>query len=240
MGKNQGSATLEASIIIPLFLFFMLALGQIGMLLMAQAHIYQSLAEAAAHVAGEIYNLDNCDVVLQLLPLQFRKYLGDDFFVDRTVAGGGSGIVIHVTRDQENPKIFYAKADYGVRLSVPVLSTKVLLLHEEIKQKCFLGYSKEEKSEDYVYITPNQEVYHLKRSCSHLSLQISRKSSVGVKVYEPCRFCGKKENDKGAIYIGKEKKTFHYRRDCSGLKRTVIRVKKSEVHGRPACLRCGR
>ena len=53
--KNRGYITIEASFIIPLFLFFMLAMSGIYMILLAEAHIHQSLAAATDYIAKQYY-----------------------------------------------------------------------------------------------------------------------------------------------------------------------------------------
>lgn len=248
--KNQGYITVECSFVVPLFLFFMLSLSGIFMLLMAEAHIHQSLAEAAGCTAQYSYLekklLENSEenvkniVNLAVLTKQFRTYLGDDTYVEKTILNGKNGILLTITEDKENEKIFIAKASYYVKMDIPLLGVLQMPFSSEIKQKAFLGYSKEEKSDVYVYVTPEQSVYHTSRSCTHLSLDIQKKSSGQKGNYAPCGFCGKAVNDEGSIYIARTGNVYHYRKTCSGLKRTVTRVKLEEVVGLSPCSRCGK
>lgn len=241
--KNKGVITVEASLVVPIFLFFMLALFNLFMLLFAEAHIHQALAEAADYVAQYSYlgykkgNMEVLDTVL--LNTQLRKYLGEDFYIERTVKGGKQGILATVKNDSDNPKVFYVKASFMAGMDVPVFGKFYICLTDEIKQKKFVGYSPDEKSDIYVYITPEQSVYHVSRSCTHLSLQFCSQSSKEKGNYTPCHFCGAAGNDSGEIYISRTGSVFHYSRTCSGLKRTVKRVKKKEVGGLSPCSRCG-
>lgn len=248
--RNKGYITVEACFVVPLFLFFMLFISRIFMLLMAEAHIHQSLAEAADYTAQYAYlgkkllnnenkiieNTGNCLVLAE----RFKVCLGDDFYVEEAVANGVNGIVLTVSQDKENKKVLIAKARYPVRIKLPVLGEFRIFLSNEIKQKAFVGYSREEKSEYYVYVTPNQSVYHTKRSCTHLSLRIQKRDSRQKGNYAPCGFCGKSQNDKGNIYISQTGNVYHYRAGCSGLKRTVRRVKIKEAAGLGPCSRCGK
>lgn len=246
--KNRGYITVEASLTVPLFLFFMLSVGSIYMLLMAEAHIHQSLSEAAEYTAqycylekqmlkDEMYSADKL-INTALLVKQFRSFLGDDYYVKRMIVNGENGILLTVKEDSDNPKIFIVSAAYLANISVPVIGQFPIRLSNQIKQKEFIGYSKEEKCDTYVYVTPNQAVYHTKRSCTHLNLSVDEKSNNEKGHYSPCHFCGK-SGDGGVIYVSRTSSVYHLNPDCSGLKRTVSRVKLSEVGGLSKCLRCG-
>lgn len=256
---NHGSAVVESCVVVPLFLFFALAIFYMFRMLMAEAHIHQSLCEAAVYGAQYCYleerlmehsafqaagsdqgmgeNILNTGIIYK----QFREYLGADNRVEQVVAGGRNGILITAVSDQDNPKVFVAKANYMIRLSVPIFGTFLLPRTNEVRQKAYVGYSREEgiEADDlYVYITPNEEVYHVSRSCSHLTRNIREQSGHGG--YAPCSFCCKRENDTGKVYVTENGEAYHDNIHCLGLKRTVIRVKKSSVKGLSVCSRCGR
>lgn len=247
MNRNRGSTTVEACIVVPLFLFFMLAITYMGMMLMADAHIHQSLAEAAIYGAQYCYLEErmlgegSSIVNMAIINSRFRTYLGDDKTVDKIVAGGRNGIIVTAISDTDNRKIFHAKASYVVRIPVPIIGSFQTVRTDEVRQKAFLGYDKSETDTDndtYVYITPNESVYHMSRGCSHLNRKVTTRESHGN--YPPCSFCGKKDNGSGKVYIAENGDVYHYDSHCLGLKRTVMRVKKSSVSGLGPCSICGR
>ncbi|MDO5154362.1 MAG: pilus assembly protein [Eubacteriales bacterium] len=253
--KNRGMITIEACFVVPLFLFFMLSVAGIYMVLLADAHIHQSLAEAAGEVAQYAY-LEDCYrkqskssvqnlVNMAMLNQKFRNYLGEDLFVEKVVKSGKNGIVVTAKQDQKNAKIFVAKARYLICVQVPFLGKKVFYRENEMKQKNFVGYSKEESSgygdeNTYVYVTPEQSVYHTKRSCTHLELTIHSESAHNKSHYVPCHFCARKRGSGNEIYVSKTNNIYHCNRACSGLKRTIMRVKKTEIGGLNVCSRCGK
>lgn len=273
--KNVGSVTVEACLVVPLFLFFMLAMADMFMLFMAEAHIHQSLAEAAGYTAQYAY-LENrlrmhkgnqttdknqteqekpdlkeasqkekgslSDLIHSaILIKKFHEYLGDDFYVEKMIAGGRDGIAVSIKMDTDNSKIFLAEAHYRGIFDVPLLGSMSISLSNQMKQKAFLGYSKEDQEMDsYVYVTPEQSVYHMRRSCTHLSLSIYRAASSQKKNYVPCSFCGKEPDVNGTIYLTRTTNVYHNSAGCSGLKRSVRRVKMSEVRGLAPCSRCGK
>ncbi len=248
--QNRGSVTVEACLVVPLFLFFMLAIADFIMLLFAEAHIHQSLAEAADYTAqyaylekkllGETGNQTRSILNTAVLTKQFYIYLGEDANVEKIIQNGKYGILLSIEVNQENEKVFTARAGYFVNIHIPLLGSYHMKVSDSIKQKAFLGYGREEKIDTYVYITPNQEVYHRHRACSHLSVKVKEISISSKDNYTPCTFCGRDKNAGNKIYVSETGRVFHYRRECSGLKRTVNRVKLNEVKGLGACQRCSR
>lgn len=252
IGKGErGSATVEACIVVPLFLLFLQALIYVIFILFAEAHIHQSLAEAMEIVAQEGYlecrlaessqkDTGAFGALLQSKRLvsEFGSILDEDTHVEHMVIGGKQGIRITLKADEENPKILIGRADYQVGIYLPVFGSFGIRLSNTVRQKAYVGYSKEECVEEYVYVTPNEAVYHTKRSCSHLSLSVRSCSYKNHTGKNPCSFCGNGKGD--VIYVTRTTDTYHLNPDCLGLKRTVIRKKRSEVGYLSPCSRCGR
>jgi hypothetical protein len=174
-----------------------------------------------------------------ILNQQFVKCLGEDETVEKVVSGGKKGIVLFVESAEDSKHCFVAKAKYRIQISVPIFGNFTISLCNQVKQKAFIGYQPMEEIDSYVYITPNQQVYHLTRGCTHLSLDVTTRNSKEFSSYQACQYCGKSKYDKGKMYITRTSKIYHFNRECSGLKRTIYRIKKSEVGGLLACQRCG-
>ena len=255
--KNKGSATIESCIVVPLFLFFMLYNIYIYRLFYVNARIHQCLAEASFYCAERCYLEDKLMSVEEgqesrtdvgalvntgIVYNRFRSYMGDEPILEGLVAGGKNGIIITVLPDSRDKKVFLAKAVYYAKINIPLLGTYTMPESVEIKQKAFLGYGSDGNIDDdevYVYITPNEEVYHLSRECSHLARSIRKKTVGSHSGYLPCSFCVKSD-EKGEVYVTESGEAYHQNPKCLGLKRTVTRVRKSSVSGLPACSRCGR
>lgn len=108
----------------------------------------------------------------------------------------------------------------------------------------WIGFTKLETDETYVYITPDGSVYHLFSDCTHLKLSIRQVSRFGVasleneygESYSPCELC---KGEFGLmVYITLEGSRYHAGRDCGGLKRTIRQVPIGQIQGRTMCLRC--
>ena len=108
----------------------------------------------------------------------------------------------------------------------------------------WIGFTDQEDSETYVYVTPNGSVYHLFRDCTHLNISTkaveaqkakSMKNQYGKKYY-PCELCD--PGKEVMLYVTEEGSRYHSKKDCSGLKRTVLRVEIRQVKGKDCCMRC--
>lgn len=231
------------------------------MILMAEAHIHQSLAAAVDYAAEMCYleqklsvnkktndsspNISNGNVENLIdsvvIKKQLSTYIGEDFYIEKYITNGKNGIITYVEKDRDNPKIMIVTAKYQAKLILPLLGTYSIDLSNQIKQKAFVGFTEEEylNNDYYVFVTPNREAYHMRRDCTHLMLDVNMVNCNRKNNYAPCFYCGISETN-SRIYIAKNGEVYHNSRDCVGLKRTVRRVKLSTVKGVGACQRCGK
>lgn len=109
------------------------------------------------------------------------------------------------------------------------------------------GYSyRADYDEEYVYVTPNGQVYHTNRDCTYLHLSIDTVSITDLeklrnkdgKIYDKCRLCGNDDKDLYFVYVTDYGESYHTSLSCNGLKRTILKIKRSETGGRTLCKRC--
>ena len=233
--NNKGIASVEAAIVIPIFLFAFLAIYHVINIISVKTIIYEAAVETSEYLAETAYLEDVGMNVLseKTRKLEFEKNLSD--------VGGVSGITFHHSyRDDADNVIICLR----YKIKIPFLSIEKQF-EIKIKQRAYLGRNKDEiisqDDEDiYVYITDNMEAYHLSRNCSHLDLSIEYATLEGAREagYKKCSFCGNRKGD--MVYITKEGDCYHKYISCSGLTRNVHRVRLSEVGGMQPCQRCGR
>lgn len=240
---NRGSAVVEATLILPLFIFFVLSLYHMGQSKMAESVIYEAAVETAEYMAEYAY-LDGHNILLP--ELKFAGYVDDEDLVNRYIEGGVNGVGFLGTVPLNSEGEVVLKVSYDVYISVPFLPRLKQEHSFTIRQKGYVGAgygsgtSSEEGVETYVYITDNRDVYHCSRSCTYLQLSVHsvRADRARERGYTACTFC--QEAGEGNVYITDYGKRYHVRRDCSGLKRTVYRVKLSTLGGLAGCSRCAR
>lgn len=105
------------------------------------------------------------------------------------------------------------------------------------------------KSQEIVYITKNGKVYHITKECSHLSLsirkiyykQLSTERNCYGEKYGRCAICVKtKLVTESDIFVTEDGNKYHNSLMCSGLLRNIITVEKSKVQDKAPCSRCSR
>ena len=216
MGKirNQGSASLEATLVMSVFLLAMVSLFWMAQSVLAEAQVYEAAAETAEYMA-EIAYLGAADTAVAYL--RFPKYADEKETVEYIVL-----------------RVSYAMEHLGTRSFTIRKRAYTGAAREDTETDAV-------RAEDaYVYVTDNQAVYHMTRRCSYLTLQIQASTLEQAKHngYDMCAFCGKDVQGR-QVYVTNEGDRYHSSLTCSGLKRTVYRKKKSEVTGLAACSRCG-
>ncbi len=232
--ENRGSASLEASIAVPIFLLAMVYLYLVFQSVLAEAVVYEAAAETVEYMAEYSY-VDTCN--LAVAELRFPQYVDDEKKLAQYIKGGISGVsFLGSTMLDEEDRVI-------LRVRFPMKYTG----EQEftIQKRAYTGAkpkTDEEKTEadEYVYVTDYESVYHTTRTCSYLTLQIQQASLTRAKELglHPCGFCGESCGD--VVYITEDGRSYHSDIHCSGLKRTVYRRKKSEVGNLKACSRCGR
>lgn len=232
--RNQGSASLEATLVMPVFLLAMISLFMMFQSVLVEAQIYEAAAETAEYMAEMAY-LEAANTAAAYL--RFPRYVDETDRMERYVKHGVSGVQFlgsEIGDEYIVLRVSYAMEHLGTRSFT-------------IRKRAYTGAAWEAAETDathaedaYVYVTDNQAVYHTTRQCSYLRLQIRTSALEQAKQsgYDACAFCGR--NVQGTqVYVTNEGDRYHSSLTCSGLKRTVYRKKKSEVAGLAACSRCG-
>lgn len=233
--KNAGSASLEATLVMPVFLLTMVYLFLVFQCVLAETLVYEAAAQTAEYMA-EVSYVEPCDIALAYL--KFPEYIDEKEGVERYIKGGSAGVSFlgSNTLDEENCVVL--QVSYQTKYA----GTRTFRIRKRayVGEDGAQGNGQEAPVEDrYVYVTDNQSVYHLTRNCTYLrlSIQMSALQQAKKRGYVPCHFCG---SDCGeTVYITQEGNCYHSRLNCSGLKRTIYRKKLSEVPGLGACQRCG-
>ena len=98
-----------------------------------------------------------------------------------------------------------------------------------------------------VFIAENGTVYHLQRECTYIQLNVHKIWASSFddngyyqgRQYKPCVKCtGGKVPVE--IYVTQKGNCYHYLKECPGLKRTVYAVNLKDLKGYRLCSRCGK
>lgn len=250
--NNKGSVSVEASIVIPIFIFSMLAFIYICSVISANSVIYEAAIETAEYLAEYAYlktELEGIDAIEAIeytdyimAHAKFSEYIDDETIVSQTIKGGVNGISFWGS-DFKNEDFIKLKVSYEYNLSIPIIGNLIGKNEFEISQKPYIGHRITESSDEgeekdvYVYVTDNNEAYHSRRYCSYLIPQYATiyKKNVPRGLSE-CVFC--KGIDGQYAYITENATCYHNTPACSVLKRNIYRKKLSEVGDLSPCKRC--
>lgn len=251
--SESGAITLEASFMVPLFLFVMLMLTAAGEILMIHGQMAHGLKEAVKSAAVNEYRVQKGKKAEQMISevsarASFLTAVNRKF-LDRSALAGGSKAAAAAIQMKKNSKEEYVgTVTYTTRKNMPFLYGISGTFRQNIRQKIMSGYvpDGDEQKEGSVYITPHESVYHKDLSCTHLALDISvdrdiKKYQEGKTAYKECRKCARYEKGEvSCVYVAKEGEAYHTDITCSGLKRTVKQTDLSTLKGMKPCERCGK
>lgn len=241
--RKKASLTLEAAMILPVYMAALLALVSLLLMNLTAMRIQADLLNMSEELAVSL--ADGCHISVGQIEDRLKDMLTDEDlkFIDKgkdgidmsgSVIREGEYINLHLSCD-----LVPLTGFFGI-LKVPF--SRGCLTH------IWCGYEKPYfPDEEIVYITNDSEVYHRDRECSHIRLTVRATSPDEVTYlrnrsggrYRPCSLCHSRLSD-GRLYVAVEGDRYHNTLTCSGLKRTVRAVRISQVTDRRPCSRCGR
>lgn len=254
--KVDGSMTVEASIVLPLFLFFFLNLGSVIEMIRLHNNLELALWETGNRLAVYGHVLDGGNKITGValsytyVKSQIIEYLGEEYLENSPLSYGTDGLQFLESNIWKEDGTFEVVLTYAVSPLSSVAGFRSFRMANRYYGHLWTGYeipgTEEPTSEQYVYITKTGRVYHTNAGCTHLVLSVSQvsyqealssRNNQGEK-YDACEKCSK-WGYRGSVYITKEGDCYHFERECPGLKRTVISVPISDVSGYRLCSRCG-
>lgn len=259
----RASLTVEAAMVLPIFIFaicFMMYFtevvrvqAEIGNELYKQsknlsvyAYVYDRAESNGIMASGRIEGLVSGALSNLYVKSQIKQELGDDYLDNNNIE---SGISLILSSYMEEDDVIDILAIYKISIPCNFFHLKKIPVFQRARIRGWTGYENTYntgESEEMVYITQNGSVYHRDRFCTHIRLSITEvsrsqvknlRNSGGGKYYE-CELCGD-EPQNATVYITDTGDRYHNSRECSGLRRGVLAVPISQVEGRGPCSRCG-
>lgn len=243
----KASLTVEAAFTVPIFFIMVIILVSLIDLVRVYSQVTVSLNQSAKE-------------------LGMYAYAGETVPSSSPVGLVGTGVCIGYTQSQipheervivscigssyKNDRVDL-KARVTYRFPVSFAGIKQAVFTVRAVVHAWTGYQGKEAegvpgiSEEMVYVTERQTVYHTHSDCTHMNVTVycvtekearKKRNEYGRK-YTACSHC-KGEGGSDTVYITPRGDTYHVSSECSGLKRTVRLVKKSEVVSLQECSRC--
>lgn len=260
---RKASMTVEACLVLPLFLFAFLNIISIVEIYRLQGNMSAAMHDTAKQMAvyeyeyrkiggGSAGKAESLGLTYIYAAGKVRAKLGTAYLNNSPLAGGAPSISWLRSSVMQDEDCIDLVAQYLVKPPAAVVGWRQRSMYNRIRTRAWTGYdnagnnhSNTDEEEEIVYITPEGTVYHRSRGCSYLKLSIvavdqsfleTQRNQDGEKYY-PCETCGRA--GKSVVYITGYGNRYHTTLECSGLKRTVMAVPISEAGGRGACSKCG-
>lgn len=263
----SASMTLEASIALPLFIFFFVNIIAAIDIIRVQSEMEATLHQVGSEISLLAYDLREGETVvspegedLRLVSTgainayayyQIKKELGDKLD-NSPVVDEISVTNMLSSKVMAGDDIIDIVIDYRVHPIISLIGFRSFLVESRYYGHAWTGYDLshgrdcEENAEEMVYVTEYGSVYHRDIGCRYLnpSLQSVPFEQVGKlrnndrSKYYPCQDCGQGVTG-GNVFITDYGERYHTRVNCPGIKRKIYTIPISEVGGKAPCSGCG-
>lgn len=256
--KSDGGMTVEAAIVLPLFLFFFLHLGCVIELIRLHGNLEMALWETGNRmcVCGDVFREfgDSAGIGAMLLGFPVKSeivsYVGKDYLEQSPLTCGAGGL--QFSEGSILPSEGILELDMAYEVSpVPIfLVFSPFRMVNRYYGHLWTGYQiplgADGKEVDTVYVAETGGVYHESISCTHLKLSLRRVTleealggrNVLGEPYTLCSLC-KDMPRQEMVFVTDEGGCYHYAQDCPALKRTIYSMSRTEAEEQyPPCRRC--
>lgn len=253
--RTEAGMTVEAAVVLPLFLYFLLNLSCAIELIRLHGNVQLALWNTCNRLAVYGYALGDSELAPLLTGFyimdQLQEKAGKEYLDSAPVKNGARGFAlwgsdIFSSSDELDVIVTYKASPWNSYAAFTSFS-----MANRYYAHIWTGYEIPQNPEealkelDVVYMAENGEVYHENRNCTHLKLstrEVGRAEAEKLKnqwgrSYSPCEKC-KPGVENMRLYITEEGDRYHSSAECPGLKRTVFSVLRSRVTGYRACSRC--
>ena len=248
--SQAGSATVEAALLTPVFLFAVCSLIAIGQLLIIEGEIRYAAAQTLRICAGKEalkkYGSDDSSGYASARNV-FDGIYDEGSLCNIFVVGGKSGISLKLIKSRQEKETLELITTYRLRVPLPVAGSHPMKKRIYMSGRIYSGYvmhGQDPMQKDrIVYVALHGTVYHTRPDCSHICIKITNPAAVsGIRRYsslKPCAHCIRKGRLLRQVYITAGGDHYHSALSCSGLKRTIRAVPYSTIKGMRKCSRCG-
>lgn len=260
-----ASMTLEASIALPLFLFFFANILMLFNIIKIQCDVEAALHQTGSEMmllafdeksAEEVVGVENSalSTAVGAVSTLYAKnnvenYLGEE--LKKGIVSGGELSFLSSQILLGNDYIDIVAA-YKVKPMIPIVGFREFPVEGRFFGHAWTGYDlegggyKEASEEEMVYVTEHGEVYHRDINCKYLKTstksisynELGKSRNNDGSKYYPCEYCGQQVHG-GNVFITDYGNRYHSKVDCPGLKRKIYTIPISEVGGRHSCSGCG-
>lgn len=256
----KAGMTVEASILLPIFLFAMLSLSSAIEMIRLHSNLQTALWNTGRKLqlygsflsdpedGAVIEEAKDLSVSYLYVKRDICSFLGEEYLENSPLTYGIKGLQFAESEIFTDDDHMELNLTYKVSSGSVLIQTPSFWMANRYYGHMWNGYDLQTGKDSiisYVYVTEYGEVYHKDRNCTHIALTIREVPSSQVffernqygGIYSECEKCRKNAHP-GNLYIAAEGDRYHYDRDCPGLKRSIYVIPESEASKYRPCSRC--
>lgn len=267
--SSLASMTVEAVLVLPVFVMIFTGILWIGQVFYLQVRIQTALEQTGKEFATYYYAVkkyhegkkENREYTLiageflegitsfVLAKNKILETVGKEVLDQSIIEKGSDGLSMSGSSFFQNDDRIDIVVSYNIK--IPYLDfLKPIYVTQRCVRRAWTGKDKgTETQEEMVYITDTGKVYHTFIDCKYLKPSLTTisydmvgeyRNESGAKYY-PCDKCtiGRPDEMVTVVYITDYGNRYHFGITCSALTRNIRSVKRSEVTGMPLCSKCG-
>lgn len=255
----RATLTVEAAVVLPLFLFAMITALQYGNAIETAVRFGTSLSETGKMMATAAYaerfggDLGKApEIAATALSATYAKHR---LLTQTKDVSAVEKVNLLLSSFLQEDDAIDLVLTYQIRSPVGFLKLPGNFFLQRARVRAWTGRESGGEGDaegdgtegDYVYVTETGSVYHDDPNCTHLKLSIREveesdlgdlRNNSGGK-YHRCEKCGGEAVD-GKVFVTSEGDRYHGSLSCSGLKRTVHQASREELGDMRACSKCGK
>ena len=254
--QMTGSMTVEAALVLPIFLFFFLHLSGVTEMLRLHGKVAASLWNTGNQIAlygntvfEEAEGLPDWSLSYLFVKGQMTTYLGNEYLEDSPLIYGANGLNYLRSDYMDADKCVDIVVTYRVAPPASIFPFMYHRMGSRYYARCWTGYdvSGENGTCRYVYISSQGELWHDTPDCSYIFHKVESISADKIihvknddgKKYKLCEFC-KDEPRKEQVYFTGMGERYHLIRNCSAIYKDVRAVEWYAGFPYRPCSRCVR
>ncbi len=241
--RIKGSLSIEASLAVPLFLFFVMTIMMSIGITDLESKIIMSMHQGFCLSYDSGISEEGFSYLRECYERNEHPYL--------YIKNERDGLELYnLSKDLEG--IIDYEAEYGIKTFIDLIPMGEIGFKNEIFAHSFTGYSLSNEDlkleeEELVYVTKTGSKYHRSLNCTHINIktmmvpgdEIAAKRNVHRERYHPCERC--RPFGSSNVFITEDGNRYHSTPDCLSLKRTVdlVLLKEAVADGYTPCSKCG-
>ena len=241
----KAGMTLEAALIMPIFLFAMINVISIMDIMRIKSCVDMAVAESGNEIAIECYGEYLNDIVSPIyIKAKVNQFLKENLSDRDYQKIKGTISVTNISiLDGDNKLSFRVK--YQIKPMVDMAGLITVKMDSDYYGHSWLGYTGHEETEQMVFLSNTASVYHVDKQCKYLNVTIMKVPYMNLeayrnnsrKKYKQCNFCNMGEMEY-YVYITPEGDGYHTTKNCIGLTRSIYTVPISQIKGKRQCVGC--